>query len=139
MRHLALVTLVSLLPACDTTGLPSGSGLDAGGDAASSDAASGDAASGDGASGDGASGDAPAGSCADLAASVKSWIDSHQKCAVDSDCTVVTTACGLTGTCGAFINLAGDSPALRDLVKRWDGGRCGGAGCVCPGFFPQPG
>ena len=105
----SLISLVLVVAACGASGLPSsGDGGAPGVDLAH---AGGDLAP----------------SCDTIAAEVGAWIDQHQSCRADSDCTRVDTDCGLPGQCGAIAS--GPVAGLTSLVGEWQGAGCKGP---CP-------
>jgi hypothetical protein len=122
MRSFALS--LALLAGCGSGALPGGGDGGSGGDGALDNDGS-------------AVADLAGSSCGQIASSVASWLASHQSCQVDSDCTSVSTACGLSGDCGSIVNTGAPGPYLMSLVDGWNQAQCGTGRCTpCP-LSPQ--
>ncbi|MSP60895.1 MAG: hypothetical protein EXR72_11230 [Myxococcales bacterium] len=123
MRSEQLALLALLATACATNPL-------AGGDDAGSTPDL--ARLADGATPDGRS------SCADVAATVKGWLDAHATCQMDSDCGSLYTNCGLAGQCGGYYNKAASGAHLSLLLEQWKQSSCDLL-AACPPCVPLQG
>jgi hypothetical protein len=118
MRALRTAIAIALLSGCGASGLSSSDG---------------------GAPGGGAS-DLAMDTCAQIPSTVQKWLDAHVACVADSDCVVVSTACGLPGMCGWFANTSALDPYIQKLVAYWANVCSAGAGeCLCPASLPAYG
>lgn len=107
-----------LVAGCSTTGLP-GAG-DGGPDNDGSVAA-----------------DLRGASCGDVSLAVSQWLDAHRTCQVDADCTSLSTACGLDGSCGIYVNTGAPGPYFSSLLDAWQAGTCGAGKCTPCALWPN--
>ena len=70
--------------------------------------------------------------CGDISAAVDGWLKSHLACTQDRDCDVISTACGLSGSCGTFANQGAKGPYLQSLLEGWSKSCAPSEPCACP-------
>jgi hypothetical protein len=68
-------------------------------------------------------------SCEELTGSIGAWIDGHQACASDADCTILYTDCGLPGGCGVAVNNGAPGAYFSSLLDGWEQ-RCNQTPCA---------
>jgi hypothetical protein len=79
-------------------------------------------------------------SCGMLSVSITAWLNSHQGCTTDIDCTYLgATGCGLPDQCGGYINTSGPGAYFQSLLSAWQSNSCGVGECApCPNNQPGP-
>ena len=77
-------------------------------------------------------------SCDGVPSAIDAWIAAHQSCAVDSDCTLIYTGCGLAGQCGQIASSSAAGATLSTLTSYWSTHCDGGFQCDCPGRMAAP-
>jgi hypothetical protein len=115
------VAFVLLLSACHSDGLPNGES-DAGMLPANNDGSE--------------PIDAAGLSCAQIEASVQSWLAAHRSCTIDSDCAEVMGLCNAPDACNSFYEASSAGPYLTSLVNAWLQRHCAAACPACPKHDP---
>lgn len=79
-------------------------------------------------------------SCSSISASINAWLNAHQSCTTDSDCTRLgATGCGLPDQCGGYVDNGAVGAYLQSLLSAWQAGGCGVGQCAsCPNNVPGP-